>query len=39
MAVFYYTVSDARPLARRRFKTLRPDLVAIRARNPCVVAR
>ena len=29
-------VSRLRPLARRRFSTLRPVGVAIRARNPCV---
>jgi hypothetical protein len=34
-----YGVSFARPLARRRFITRRPALVAIRARNPCVRAR
>lgn len=34
-----YGESCARPLARRRFKTRRPALVAIRARNPWVLAR
>lgn len=34
-----YGVSFARPLARRRFITRRPALVAMRARNPCVRAR
>ena len=34
-----YGVSRARPLARRRFRTRRPALVAIRARKPCVRAR
>lgn len=34
-----YGVSCARPLARRRFNTRRPALVAILARNPCVRAR
>jgi hypothetical protein len=33
------TVSRLRPLARRRFSTRRPFLVAIRVRNPCVFAR
>lgn len=30
-----YTVSRARPLARRRAITLRPFFVLIRFRNPC----
>ena len=34
-----YGVSFARPLARRRLRTSRPALVAIRARKPCVRAR
>lgn len=34
-----YGVSFARPLARRRFSTRRPALVAMRARKPCVRAR
>ena len=34
-----YGVRRARPLARRRFRTSRPALVAIRARKPCVRAR
>src|SRR5690606_14275804 len=33
------TESRLRPLARRRLMTLRPPGVAIRARNPCVLAR
>src|SRR5690606_21672078 len=32
-------VSCARPFARRRFRTSRPALVAMRARKPCVRAR
>lgn len=35
----YQGVSFARPFARRRFNTSRPAFVAIRARNPCVLAR
>ena len=31
------TVNRWRPLARRRLKTLRPPLVAMRARKPCVL--
>jgi hypothetical protein len=34
-----YGASLTRPLARRRFNTRRPALVAIRARKPCVRAR
>jgi hypothetical protein len=34
-----YTVSRLRPLARRRLSTLRPPLVLMRARKPCVFAR
>jgi len=34
-----YGVSFARPFARRRLRTRRPALVAIRARKPCVRAR
>ena len=34
-----YGVSCARPFARRRFRTRRPALVAIRARKPWVRAR
>jgi len=34
-----YGASLARPLARRRFNTRRPALVAMRALNPCVRAR
>lgn len=34
-----YGVSFARPFARRRLRTSRPALVAIRARKPCVRAR
>lgn len=34
-----YGMSFLRPLARRRLRTRRPALVAIRARNPCVRAR
>ena len=34
-----YGVSLARPLARRRFSTRRPALVAMRARKPWVRAR
>lgn len=34
-----YGVSSSRPLARRRFSTRRPPLVAILARNPWVRAR
>jgi len=34
-----YTVSLFLPLARRRFKTWRPDLVAILTRKPCVLFR
>ena len=34
-----YGVRRARPLARRRFRTRRPALVAMRARKPCVRAR
>ena len=34
-----YTVRRLRPLARRAFRTLRPPLVAIRARKPWVLAR
>jgi hypothetical protein len=37
--VIGYGVSLARPLARRRLRTRRPALVAMRARNPCVRAR
>lgn len=33
------TVSRFRPFARRRASTLRPPFVAIRSRNPCVLAR
>lgn len=33
------TVRRWRPLARRRARTLRPLLVAMRARNPCFLAR
>jgi hypothetical protein len=33
------TVSRLRPLARRRFSTIRPFLVAMRTRNPWVFAR
>lgn len=33
------TASRRRPLARRRFKTLRPACVFIRARKPCVRRR
>lgn len=33
------TVSRLRPFARRRFKTIRPFLVDIRTRNPCVFFR
>jgi hypothetical protein len=33
------TVSLWRPLARRRDRTARPFLVAMRERNPCVFAR
>jgi hypothetical protein len=33
------TVRRLRPLARRRFSTSRPFLVAMRTRNPCVLAR
>jgi hypothetical protein len=33
------TVRRLRPLARRRFKTCRPFLVAMRTRNPCVLLR
>jgi hypothetical protein len=32
-------VSFLRPRARRRARTARPFLVAIRLRNPCVFAR
>ena len=32
-------VSRRRPLARRRFSTLRPPFVDMRSRNPCVFAR
>ena len=35
----FCTVSCARPRARRRARTLRPFLVAIRARKPCTFAR
>jgi hypothetical protein len=34
-----YGVNRARPLARRRLRTRRPALVAMRARNPWVRAR
>lgn len=34
-----YTLSRARPLARRAFRTRRPFLVRMRARNPCVRLR
>ena len=34
-----YGVNRARPFARRRFRTRRPALVAIRARKPWVRAR
>ncbi len=34
-----YGVSFARPFARRRLRTRRPALVAMRARKPCVRAR
>ncbi len=37
--VIGYGVSLARHLARRRLRTRRPALVAMRARNPCVRAR
>lgn len=33
------TVSLARPRLRRRARALRPPLVAIRARNPCLFDR
>src|SRR5690606_29874259 len=33
------TVSRARPRRRRRFRTLRPPRVAMRARNPCLLTR
>jgi hypothetical protein len=33
------TANRARPFARRRFSTIRPALVAIRARKPCVRLR
>ena len=33
------TVRRLRPLARRRFRTCRPFLVAMRTRNPCVRLR
>ena len=36
---FDETVSRLRPLARRRFNTIRPFLVRIRTRNPCVRRR
>jgi hypothetical protein len=36
---FDETVSRLRPLARRRFNTMRPFLVRMRTRNPCVRRR
>ena len=36
---FRYTVSFVRPLARLRARTLRPDLLRIRNRNPCFLVR
>ena len=36
---YYDTVSRLRPLARRRLRTVRPFLVAIRTRKPCVRRR
>lgn len=38
-AIRRQTAKRLRPLARRRAKTLRPSVVAMRARNPCVRAR
>lgn len=38
-AMLSETVSEARPLARRRARTLRPSFVAILSRNPCLLTR
>lgn len=35
----YYTATRLRPLARRRARTLRPDVVFMRTRNPWDFAR
>jgi hypothetical protein len=41
LSTFYssLTVKRLRPLARRRFKTVRPSFVRILSRNPCVAFR